>query len=65
MNQPPEPTRDAPATARTVDATPAAPIPRPYAPPTLIVYGRVGDLTRTVGSRGRKDARRGRRRTGF
>jgi hypothetical protein len=36
-----------------------------YAAPSLIVYGRVSDLTRTVGRRGRKDHKRGRRRTGY
>ncbi len=37
----------------------------PYAAPRLAVYGPVAELTRTVGSRGKKDRNRGSRRTGF
>ena len=36
-----------------------------YHRPQLTVYGSVGDMTRTVGTRGRRDARRSRRRTGY
>ncbi len=42
----------------------------PYSPPTLSPYGRIDEITATVGTRGRRDGRGGRgggrrRRTGF
>lgn len=39
--------------------------PRPYAPPTLVSFGTVAELTATVGRKGRRDGRRSYRRTGF
>ena len=38
---------------------------RPYVPPRLVVFGPIGHLTSTVGRRGRRDAPRTTRRTGF
>ena len=38
---------------------------RPYTPPRLIVFGPIGRITNTVGRRGRRDAPRTTRRTGF
>ena len=64
MHRSSEPPRD-PTGPRPTDADTPAPPPRPYSPPTLIVYGRADELTHNVGTRGRKDARRGSRRTGF
>ncbi|HEX8725467.1 MAG TPA: hypothetical protein VF737_08775 [Gemmatimonadaceae bacterium] len=46
----------------------AAPPDRlPYSPPRLLPYGRIDEITKTVGTRGRRDSRGrgGRRRTGF
>ena len=37
----------------------------PYTAPALVRFGALDDLTRTVGTRGRRDGRRSRRRTGF
>ncbi|HEY5219888.1 MAG TPA: hypothetical protein VIJ16_08760 [Gemmatimonadaceae bacterium] len=37
----------------------------PYVSPSLTVFGSIAELTETVGRRGRKDAKRGSRRTGF
>jgi hypothetical protein len=42
-----------------------APARLPYEAPALIRFGALDDLTRTVGTRGRRDARRSRSRTGF
>jgi len=46
--------------------TPPAPLDkRAYRAPVLMAYGSIADLTRLVGPRGKKDAKRGPRRTGF
>ena len=53
---------------RDVAAAGRAPTPQArltYERPTLAVYGPVAAITATVGTRGRKDAKRSRRRTGF
>ncbi|MDE3172984.1 MAG: lasso RiPP family leader peptide-containing protein [Gemmatimonadota bacterium] len=36
-----------------------------YVAPTLARYGEVNELTRTVGTKGRRDGRRSARRTGY
>ena len=36
-----------------------------YTAPRLTIYGNLDDLTATVGTRGRRDGRRSRRRTGY
>lgn len=43
----------------------AADAPRPYAPPTLVSFGTVAEITATVGRKGKRDGKRSRRRTGF
>jgi hypothetical protein len=46
------------------DANPNAK-PRAYSAPVLVRYGPIARLTQTVGPRGKKDAKRSSRRTGF
>lgn len=43
----------------------AADAPRRYAPPRLVTFGTVAEITATVGRRGKRDGKRSFRRTGF
>lgn len=65
-----QPSRDsipssAPPAGPTGPAANDAPEALPYTPPTLVRFGGLRELTATVGTRGRRDGRRSRRRTGF
>ncbi len=66
MEQPIEIDRDDAAFAVFPARASEAPDGRiPYTPPMLAVYGSASVLTATVGTRGKRDGRRGNRRTGF
>ncbi|HUX34655.1 MAG TPA: hypothetical protein VMV51_12370 [Gemmatimonadaceae bacterium] len=67
MTKPPYGTEPRATTPRRESAAlaKASGAPGPYAPPTLVTFGTVAELTATVGRKGRRDGRRSYRRTGF